>query len=284
MKKIPKESRRILRNPFGSGLRATCEVEIMQPIIIYSDFIYNLPTLSRITVCEISAFKGRKVGVVVTHPDDTLTTTAIHLMAKQGAIVTLFIATSGNHAPILGVSQAAERAAIRQCEAKMEAEVLQLPKPEFLNLPFYEEGRPPNTDDFRIMAQHLAQRPLDVLLLPAEGLYKDYKEGHPSHLAVAELALEALKDYPRKVKIFYYDSPWALLKNCDINAIFPLPPEVILKRLEGIKSHHSQITRTPFDSFALNLAEIRAAIIPEVIGINGLFPLGRYLEVYHVEP
>lgn len=84
----------------------------MQPIIIYSDFIYNLPQDSRITVCEISAFKGRNVGVVVTHPDDTLTMTAIYPMAKQGAIVTLFIATSGNHAPILGVSQAAERAAL----------------------------------------------------------------------------------------------------------------------------------------------------------------------------
>lgn len=255
----------------------------MQPITIYSDFIYNLPQDSRIIVCEIkSAFKARNVGVVVPHPDDTLTTTAIYPMAKQGAIVTLFIATSGKNAPILGVPHPAKRAAIRRCEANMEAEeVLQLPKPEFLDLPFYEEGRSPNADDLRIMAQHLSQRPLDILFIPAEGLYK---EGHPTHLAVSFLALEVLKDYPRKVKIFYYDSPWALLKNCDINAIFPLPPEVILKRLEGIKSHPSQITRTPFDTFALNLAEIRAAIIPEVIGINGLFPLGRHLEVYHVEP
>lgn len=254
----------------------------MQPITIYSDHTYNLPALSGITVCKIQdAFKDKSIGVVLPHPDDTITTTAIYPMAKQGAIVKLFVATSGNHAPILGVPHSAERAAIRQYEAKREAEqVLQLSQPEFLNLPFYEEGRTPNNDDLRIMAHHLAQQPLDILFLPADGLYK---EGHRTHIVVAELALEALKDYPKKVKIFYYDSPWTLLKNGDVNAVFPLPPEFILKRLEAIKSYPSQISRTAFDAFALSLAEMRAAIIPEVIGLDGLFPLGRYLEVYHVE-
>lgn len=224
-------------------------------------------------------FEEKRIYVISPHPDDTAVGCGAFIAALSRKNKTRsLVLTSGSHVA---------NPDVRKKETILEAEVLGMEEPLFLDLPFYEANRQPNFLDEELFAAALDPLP-DMIFLPSRyDSHKTHKTATNLTFQILDKALKSKEKGERKgkVEVIFYETPWGLFPDGKFNAIFPIDAETMRQKLEAIRVHQSQIERTQFATFAKSLAQLRAAVVPELtlkkwgFGQNP-FELGKYLEVY----
>lgn len=222
-------------------------------------------------------FEGKNIYVISPHPDDTAVGCGafIAALSKRNRTRSIVL-TSGSHAA---------KPEVRQEETILEAKILGMEEPVFLNLPFYERERQPSRLDEELLSAVLEPLP-DVIFLPSN------HDSHKTHKIARKLTLRILGQLLKyndkaNLELIFYETPWGLFPHGKYNAIFPLDEASMRQKLEAIRVHKSQVERTQFVSFAKSLAQLRAAVVPEQAlkkwGFGQKpFELGKCLEVYFV--
>lgn len=222
----------------------------------------------------------QRVLVAAPHPDDASigcggTLARLH---KQGSQLHLVSMSSGHRAEIPGTSQG-ERVAIREAEGRQEALRLQA---DFtaLNLPFYERGYMPSSEDIQLL--------LDLLVAfePTVVFSTSVNDRHPAHRASALIVQEAVKRYQQEtgqmLEIWFYEGPWYLFERDDFNTVVQLRPDEITLKMLGVQSHDSQVSRKRYDLAAESLARFRAITVPEsrLSGFGETLDLDDHVEIF----
>lgn len=222
----------------------------------------------------------QRIVVAAPHPDDASigcggTLARLH---KQGAQIHLVSMSAGHRAEIPGTSQA-ERVAIREAEGRQEALRLQA---DFtaLNLPFYERGYMPGSEDI--------QRLFDLLIdvRPTAIFSSSVHDRHPAHRASALIVQEAAKRYQQEtqqiLEIWFYEGPWYLFERDNFNTVVQLRPDEITLKMLGVQSHDSQVSRKRYDLAAEALARFRAITVPEsrLSGFGETLNLDDHVEIF----
>jgi glucosamine-6-phosphate deaminase len=228
-----------------------------------------------------SAPSGRRVLVVSPHPDDAPISLGgtMALLAAQNRVVTAVMST-GHRSFIYG-TQREERIAIREKEVVKESRILGA-EPRFLRLPFYEANYDVTEKDLAAFTALLEEVSPDWVFMPHRA------DAHPAHVASRRIALESLQRFLRgsggSVETWDFEGPWALFNRGDFNTIVPVPRVPFERKIEAIRAHISQVSRTPYDVAAESLARLRSALVPEseLAGYGGKPPrLEPYLELFH---
>lgn len=125
------------------------------------------------------------------HPDDEAICAAgtLALCARRGESVSVICATRGAQGPIADPALATREtlACVRERELRDACAVLGVREPEFLDLPDGAVAQSDLHDALhKLVVRIRAERPRVMLGFGAEGLY-----GHPDHVAIAQLAVEA---------------------------------------------------------------------------------------------
>jgi N-acetylglucosamine malate deacetylase 1 len=230
-----------------------------------------------------SAPAGRRILVVSPHPDDaSISLGGTMAMLSQANTVTTAVMTSGHRSFIYG-TQRAERIAIREAEVVKESRFLGV-DPRFLRLPFYDTNYEVSERDLEIFGNLLAALSPDWIFMPHP------KDSHPAHVASRTVVREALKRFlagtSRTVECWLYEGPWALFNRGEFNAIVTVPRIAFERKLQAIRAHESQVTRTPYDVAAESLARLRSALVPEseLAGFGARPPrLDAWLELFFRE-
>ena len=230
-----------------------------------------------------SAPSGRRILVVSPHPDDApISLGGTMAMLSQANTVVTAVMTSGHRSFIYG-TQRAERIAIREAEVLKESRFLGA-EHRFLKLPFYDANYEVSERDLEIFGGLLASFAPDWIFMPHP------KDSHPAHMASRTVAREALKRYLagtlRTVECWLYEGPWALFNRGEFNAIVTVPRISFERKLQAIRAHESQVTRTPYDVAAESLARLRSALVPEseLAGFGARPPrLDAWLELFFRE-
>jgi LmbE family N-acetylglucosaminyl deacetylase len=222
-------------------------------------------------------FQGKNIYVISPHPDDTA--------VGCGAFIAALSKRNRTHSIVLTSGSHAAKPEVRQEETILEAKILGMEKPVFLNLPFYEWERQPSRLDEELLAAVLEPLP-DVIFLPSNhDSHKTHKIARKLTLRILGQLLKSKYNDKDNLELISYETPWGLFPHGKYNAIFPIGEVTMRRKLEAIRVHKSQIERTQFVSFAKSLAQLRAAVVPEQalkkwgFGQKPL-ELGKYLEVY----
>ncbi|MCG2689883.1 hypothetical protein L6252_01205, partial [Candidatus Parcubacteria bacterium] len=81
---------------------------------------------------------------------------------------------------------------------------------------------------------------------------------------------------------FFYENPWSLFKENEINTIFLIDKNALRVKKKAILCHKSQLKRTNFLTAALALSSFRAATLPEQ-RIFGFGNASKGLRADHLE-
>jgi len=206
--------------------------------------------------------KNKKIIVISPHSDDISISlgATVSILAKENTVVPILFFTGHR-----GVAKESERIAtdIRENEMKAEAKILGMEHPIFLRLKSYDkESQEVQEDEILKVEQIIAKERPDVIFLPK----KD--DLQPRHKLATQITLKALKQPNLKVGtkkpiLFFYENPWSLFMPFEFNVIFILSKRDVLKKIEAVKQHVSQLDRTQFDKAALSLAAFRGAVVLE---------------------
>lgn len=226
-------------------------------------------------------FEGKNIYVISPHPDDT--------SVGCGALIAALSQKNKTRSVVLTSGSHVANPEVRQRETVLEAKMLEMEEPIFLNLPFYEMKGQPSRLDEELLSAALEPLP-DVIFLPSK------HDSHKTHKIARKLTLKILDrllKYNFKsdvsdvsdVDVIFYETPWGLFPYGKYNAIFPIDEQTMSQKLNAIRVHKSQLERTQFVTFAKSLAQLRAAVVPEQSlkkwGFGKKpFELGKYIEVY----
>ncbi|OIO45105.1 hypothetical protein COU05_03285 [bacterium (Candidatus Gribaldobacteria) CG10_big_fil_rev_8_21_14_0_10_37_21] len=219
--------------------------------------------------------QDKKIILVSPHSDDisiSLGGIAFELAKRNQVLPLLFF--SGFRGVLNKNKEEARE--IRQGEMKKEAKALGLLAPLLLDLGSYENPKQAfKKDVLKIQAVFLKEKP-DFIFLPK----KD--DSHPSHQLAVQLTLNALSSLKVKPFLFFYENPWSLFKENEINTIFLIDKKVLKTKKKAILCHKSQLRRTDFLTAALALSSFRAATLPEQ-RIFGFGQESKGLKTDHLE-
>lgn len=234
--------------------------------------------------------KDKKILVVSPHSDDVS-------VALGGTMTTL--SGSNKIVPVLffagtrGVSGKVKEDAtlIREEEMQKESKVLGIKEPIFLRLgSYYKEGFTIEDEEILKFEKVLQEQKPDLIFLPK----KD--DSQPRHRMATQIALKAIKQPKLKNDgestvapiLFFYENPWSLFGEFEFNVVFILTKKAILNKIEAIKQHTSQLSRTPFDKAALSLSAFRGSVVPEqrIFGYGSEIEekLDIFIEAFKYEP
>jgi glucosamine-6-phosphate deaminase len=223
---------------------------------------------------------GRKILVVSPHPDDAPISLGgtMAMLSPTNTVITA-VMTTGHRSFIYG-TQRGERIAIREAEVVKESRFLGV-EPRFLRLPFYDSNYEITERDRELFLALLAETEPDWVFMPHQ------KDSHPAHVASRSLAVQSLRRHlagsRRVVEVWNYEGPWALFNRGEFNTIVSVPRISFDRKLQAIRAHESQTTRTPYDVAAESLARLRAALVPEseLAGFGALPPrLDAWIELF----
>jgi glucosamine-6-phosphate deaminase len=203
---------------------------------------------------------GRRVLVVSPHPDDApISLGGTMAMLSSTSRVVTAVMTTGHRSFIYG-TQRGERIAIREGEVLKESRILGV-EPRFLRLPFYDSNYEVSEADYEAFCALLSEVDPDWVFLPHQ------KDSHPAHVAARRTAVESLRRHlagtRTTVEVWNYEGPWALFNRGDFNTIVSVPRMFFEHKLQAIRAHESQVSRTPYDVAAESLARLRSALVPE---------------------
>jgi LmbE family N-acetylglucosaminyl deacetylase/6-phosphogluconolactonase/glucosamine-6-phosphate isomerase/deaminase len=226
---------------------------------------------------------GRRVLVVSPHPDDApISLGGTMAMLSQTNKVVTAVMTTGHRSFIYG-TQRGERIAIREAEVTRESRVLGV-QARFLRLPLYDNNYEISERDREIFGALLAEVEPDWIFMP------HMKDSHPAHTAVRRAARECLRRYLEgrrgTVEVWNYEGPWALFNRGDFDTIVAVPRLAFERKLQAIRAHESQLSRTAYDVAAESLARLRSALVPEseLAGFGARPPrLDAWLELFSRE-
>jgi 6-phosphogluconolactonase/glucosamine-6-phosphate isomerase/deaminase/LmbE family N-acetylglucosaminyl deacetylase len=223
---------------------------------------------------------GRRILVVSPHPDDAPISLggAMAMLSGANRLVTA-VMTTGHRSFIYG-TQREERIAIREAEVGKESRFLGV-EPRFLRLPFYDSNYEVTERDLDVFGALLEELDPDWIFLPHP------KDSHPAHVASRAAAVESVRRHlagtRKTVDVWNYEGPWALFNRGEFNAIVTVPRLAFERKLQAIRAHESQVSRTPYDVAADSLARLRSALVPEseLAGFGARPPkLDAWLELF----
>jgi glucosamine-6-phosphate deaminase len=230
-------------------------------------------------ITENNFVKNKKIIVISPHPDDASICAGgtISLLSDDNE-VHVFIMTTGHRAFIPNTTKE-ERIALREAEAREESKILHT-TPHFLRLEYYDDNKKSlDADSAKVAAKIHAIAP-DIIFVPQEN------DPHPTHQMARTIVTAILKNYPKKIDCWSYESPWSLFQQEGFNTIVSLPESLLRRKINAIKTQKSQLSRTRYDIAAETLAQFRGALIPEqkLVGY-GKRPIriSNNLELYSVE-
>jgi LmbE family N-acetylglucosaminyl deacetylase len=119
---------------------------------------------------------------------------------------------------------------------------------EFLNLPFYddESASPQSVEILKTAIQRASPT---IIFMP------DINDPHPTHKLGTALTLSALKELPllcQKIKeVWFYETPWNEFSAEETNFCLRFSKELAIIKKRAIRAHRSQLSRLPFDQWAL---------------------------------
>lgn len=223
-----------------------------------------------------------RVLVAAPHPDDASISCGGTLarLQKAGSRLHLVSMSSGHRADIPNTTQAM-RVQIREAEGLLEAQRLNAAFTP-LNLPFYEKGYMPGSEDIsRFLALLEDFQPTAVFSTSPQ-------DRHPAHRASALIVQEAVHQYvvrhQRPLEIWFYEGPWYVFERDDFNTVVELQPDELTLKMLGVLSHQSQVQRKRYDLAAEALARFRAITVPESrlasFGGGQATELGDHLELF----
>lgn len=228
----------------------------------------------------VPRYRNKKILAFSPHSDDISISAGgfVSVLAEDNTVIPVLGFTGWRGVPDHQDREQAIR--IREQEMKKEAKSLGMSEPVFLRLLSYEDD---NSDtraqDQQTITQVLQQHQPDIILLPGQ------HDDQPRHRLLTEFILSALRAANLKPVLFYYETPWAMLKPAEINFIVPLSPENVADKIKAISSHVSQLARTDFVTIAKSMLALRAAVVPEQLigGYGSTVNLGSWLEVFQYE-
>jgi LmbE family N-acetylglucosaminyl deacetylase len=116
------------------------------------------------------------------------------------------------------------------------------------------------------------------------------RDTHPAHIASRAMIMGSLRHFlagtKKSVEIWNYEGPWALFNRGEFDTIVTVPRIAFEHKLQAIRAHESQVTRTPYDVAAEALARLRSALVPEseLAGFGARPPrLDAWLELFKRE-
>lgn len=231
-------------------------------------------------VTAVPRYRHKKILAFSPHSDDISISAGgfISVLAADNAVIPVLGFTGWR-----GVSAGLNREQainIREQEMKAEAKSLGMFDPIFLRLLSYEDDQPDAREqDEQVIKQVLIEHRPDIVLLPGRN------DTQPRHRLLTEFILSALAAANINPTLFYYETPWSMLKPQDINFIVSLSQENVADKIKAISVHVSQLARTDFVTIAKSMLALRAAVIPEQLigGYGSAINLGSWLEVFQYD-
>lgn len=208
--------------------------------------------------------ENKVVAVISPHPDDSAFSAGgtIALLSKNNLVYTIVL-TSGYRSIIEGKKRSLS-ARQRKNEAISEAKILNS-KILFENCKFYNSDQIPSQDIENLAKTLLSIQP-DIIMLP------DRDDFHPTHqksyLVSKRAIIKYLKKHPTPIELWHYETPWRIFNINEFNLIVSITPTIMMKKIQAIMKHKSQILRTPFHGMAKGLATFNAGRVPEIMENN----------------
>lgn len=228
-------------------------------------------------VKQVNHIKQNKIIAFAPHSDD-LSIGAGGFLAQLGKDnhITPVLAYSGWRG-VEGNLPKEKATLLREKEMFQETKVLKIKPPIFLRLPSYEKDNSTNraVDVLKIKAIITQECP-SIIFLPNKF------DLHPRHQLLSHSVLKALKDLCFSVKLFFYEIPWSVFSSAEYNFIVPLTNDLMKRKIEAIKNHKSQLSRTNFVRLSKALLALRAGMVPEqkINGYGSSGSIGNWVEVY----
>jgi len=241
-------------------------------------YLYEIPSKKFLSdVKIINGIQEKKILAFAPHSDDLGIGAGgfISHLAKVNTIVPVCGYTGWR-----GVNSAHSKnkaIALREKEMKNEAKVLGIKNPIFLHLKTYEiDTKTAKEQDIKKIKALIEKIRPEIIFLP------NPLDLHPRHKLLAKLVLNSLTKRNKGVGLFFYEIPWSVFSSNEFNFIVPLSKELMQQKINAIKIHKSQLSRTNFVKLAKALLSLRAGMVPEqkITGYGSKFSLSNWVEVY----
>jgi len=225
----------------------------------------------------------RRILVISPHPDDApISLGGTMAMVSPRCRVVTAVMSTGHRSFIYG-TQRGERISIREGEVVKESRILGA-EPRFLRLPFYDSNYEISERDIASLLALVVEVDPDWVFTP------HIRDSHPAHIASRRIVTAALRRFlagtQKTIEMWNFEGPWALFNRGDFNAIVTVPRLAFERKLQAIRAHESQVSRTPYDVAAESLGRLRAALVPEseLAGFGARPPrLDAWLELFSRE-
>jgi LmbE family N-acetylglucosaminyl deacetylase len=242
-------------------------------------YLYEIPSKKFLSdVKLINGIEEKKILAFAPHSDDLSIGAGgfIAHLAKKNVIVP--VCGYAGWRGVNGAGSKKEAVLLREKEMKKEAEVLKLKSPVFLRLNTYESDKKSDQEKDRIKIKSLIKKEKpEIIFLP------NSLDLHPRHKLLTKLILDVLSDLKAKnIVLLFYEIPWSVFSSNEFNFIVPLSKELSDKKIEAIKAHKSQLSRTNFVKLSKALMSLRAGMVPEqkITGYGSKSSLSNWVEVY----
>jgi len=195
------------------------------------------------------------VVVISPHPDDgSLSCGGLLASLPPSVEKHILTLTTGARARTPGGASAQAVAALREAEAREEAQILGCGA-YFLRGTFYDSRAFEKDDVDRLLAELLRLRPA-WLLAPA------LHDPHPTHRLARQIldsaAERLVAETGAPVEVWTYEGAWHQHLSSAVNALVVFNDDAEAVKLEAARAHKSQLARVPFDEGAAALARLRA--------------------------
>jgi N-acetylglucosamine malate deacetylase 2 len=214
--------------------------------------------MARIDTGKVSALHSSSLLAVFAHPDDETFRCGgtLALLAQRGIRVHVLTATRGQAGscgdPLLCSRD--ELPLVRERELQCACAALGLKSPRLLE---YQDGHVAEVDRETIVAQILAVvlevQPQVMLTFGPDGL-----SGHPDHIAVGQLAVEAFRRADDVAALYTIAVPQSLATTLGMTQIHVVPDETISltvdvlraweQKMSAIRCHATQLSSSPMMS------------------------------------
>jgi len=229
------------------------------------------------SVKVVNNIKGKKILAFTAHSDDLSIGAGGFLAYLSGFnLIKPILAYTGWRGVNKKVSKETATK-IREKEMEKESQILGLKKPVFLRLRTYEKSDSQDKDlDTQIIKEIIKKEKPKIIFLP------NNLDLHPRHRLLSRLILKALEELKMPVELFFYEIPWSVFSGREFNFIVPLSKELANRKINAIKVHKSQLSRTDFVRLSKALLALRAGMVPEqkIGGYGVKISLGKWVEVY----